>query len=76
MSRLHPTCLHDVTSVHLTPMYILFVPHFITQKLGWTPLMSAAAFGKYDVVSELIFLGANVNIQTIVSPYWRAKQTI
>ena len=34
---------------------------------GWTALIHAAFSGKYDVVTELISLGADVDIQTIVS---------
>lgn len=38
----------------------------ITQH-GWTPLMSIASDKKYDVITELLSLGANVNIQGNVS---------
>ena len=34
---------------------------------GWTALMNAAANGRCDVVTELISLGADVDIQNNVS---------
>ena len=42
---------------------------FITQ-FGWTALMSAAAYGRCDVVTELISLGADVDIQDNVSYFY------
>ena len=47
-------------------LYIVEVCSFITQN-GWTALMSAAANGKCDVVTELISLGADIDIQNNVS---------
>ena len=40
----------------------------ITQ-YGWTPLITAAHFGKYDVVIELLSLGFEPSAQNIVSHY-------
>ena len=40
----------------------------ITQN-GWTPLITAAYFGKCDVVSELLLEGAVVDAQDNVSHY-------
>ena len=40
----------------------MFVP-----QLGYTPLMSAADRGHYDVVKDLLALGADVNVQNNVS---------
>ena len=34
---------------------------------GWTPLITAAYFGKCDVVSELLYEGADVDAQDNVS---------
>ena len=42
---------------------------FITQ-VGWTALMRAAARGRCDVVTELISLGADVDIQSNVSYFY------
>ena len=38
----------------------------ITQD-GWTPLISAAYYGKCDVVTELLSLGGEANTQNKVS---------
>ena len=40
----------------------------ITQ-YGWTPLITAAVCGKYDVVIELLSLGSEPNVHDIVSHY-------
>ena len=40
----------------------------ITQN-GYTPLINAAYFGKYDVVIELLSLGSEPNAQSNVSHY-------
>ena len=40
----------------------------ITQ-FGWTPLITAAGYGKYDVVIELLSLGSEPNAQSNVSHY-------
>ena len=40
----------------------------ITQ-IGYTPLITAARFGKYDVVIELLSLGSEPNTQDNVSHY-------
>ena len=40
----------------------------ITQN-GWTPLLTAAYYGKYDVVIELLSLGSEPNAQSNVSHY-------
>ena len=40
----------------------------ITQ-LGYTPLLTAAVCGKYDVVIELLSLGSEPNAQNYVSHY-------
>ena len=40
--------------------------YFVSQ-LEWTPLMSAIVYGRYEVVAELICLGANVDLQDYVS---------
>ena len=39
-----------------------------TTQLGYTPLMTAALHGKWDVVIELLNNGADVNAQANVSP--------
>ena len=39
-----------------------------TTQDGYTPLVTAANFGKCDVVIELLDNGANINAQTDVSP--------
>ena len=38
-------------------------------QVGWTPLMYAAAGGHFDVVVDLLSLGADVNAQSNVSHY-------
>ena len=38
-----------------------------TTQDGYTPLVSAASYGKWDVVIELLDNGADVNAQTNVS---------
>ena len=40
----------------------------ITQ-IGWTPLITAARYGKYDVVIELLSVGSEPNAQENVSHY-------
>ena len=40
----------------------------ITQ-IGYTPLITAACYGKYDVVIELLSLGSEPNTQNNVSHY-------
>ena len=40
----------------------------ITQN-GYTPLLTAALYGKYDVVIELLSLGSEPNTQNNVSHY-------
>ena len=40
----------------------------ITQ-YGYTPLITAAHYGKYDVVIELLSLGSEPNVQNNVSHY-------
>ena len=40
----------------------------ITQ-IGWTPLITAAVSGKYDVVIELLSLGSDYDAQNNVSHY-------
>ena len=40
----------------------------ITQD-GWTPLITAAYYGKYDVVIELLSLGSEPDAQNNVSHY-------
>ena len=40
----------------------------ITQ-YGWTPLISAAVYDKYDVVIELLSVGSEPNAQNNVSHY-------
>ena len=39
-----------------------------TTQYGYTPLVTAAYYGKWDVVIELLDNGADVNAQSNVSP--------
>ena len=39
-----------------------------TTQYGYTPLVTAAFYGKFDVVIELLDNGADINTQTDVSP--------
>ena len=45
---------------------VFFFSHALTQG-GWTALTYAAAYGKCDVVKELISLGADVDVKDNVS---------
>ena len=44
-------------------------------QVGWTPLIHAEINGNFDVVTELISLGANVDIQAIVSHFLMSHDT-
>ena len=53
------TFCHTFVMKQSEPIFISITQH------GWTPLMSIASDKKYDVITELLSLGANVNIQGI-----------